>query len=62
LLGFYSGLYGCKTGVTTNAGPCFAGYYQKNGLKLALIVLASKSMDSRWLDIEKMINWILSAK
>ena len=27
LLGVMDGLYGCKTGITTAAGPCFAGYY-----------------------------------
>jgi len=26
------GLKGCKTGITASAGPCFAGYYEKDGL------------------------------
>ena len=32
LLGFMDGLKGCKTGITASAGPCFAGYYEKDGL------------------------------
>jgi D-alanyl-D-alanine carboxypeptidase (penicillin-binding protein 5/6) len=41
LLGCFDGLYGCKTGITKPAGPCFAGYYEKNGMKLALVLLSS---------------------
>jgi len=26
------GLIGCKTGITTAAGPCFAGFYEKDDL------------------------------
>jgi D-alanyl-D-alanine carboxypeptidase len=48
LLGLLDGLYGCKTGITTAAGPCFAGYYEKDGMKLALILCHSKSSDIRW--------------
>lgn len=58
LLGQLDGLYGCKTGITRPAGPCFAGYYEKNGLKLALILCHSKTMDIRWVEIQKMIYWI----
>lgn len=57
LLGCLNGLYGCKTGITRPAGPCFAGYYEKNGLKLALILCASKSMDARWIEVQKMVYW-----
>jgi D-alanyl-D-alanine carboxypeptidase (penicillin-binding protein 5/6) len=32
LLGCMGGLIGCKTGITTAAGPCFAGFYEKDGL------------------------------
>ena len=30
LLGNYDGIIGCKTGITNAAGPCFAGYYEKD--------------------------------
>lgn len=30
LLGVYDGIIGCKTGITNAAGPCFAGYYEKD--------------------------------
>ena len=51
LLGHFNGLYGCKTGITKPAGPCFAGYYEKNGLKLALVLCHSRSMSIRWIEI-----------
>ena len=51
LLGVFDGLKGCKTGVTQAAGPCFAGYYEKDGLKLALVLCNSVSMDHRWVEI-----------
>jgi D-alanyl-D-alanine carboxypeptidase len=61
LLGCFDGLYGCKTGITRPAGACFAGYYEKNGLKLALVLLSSQSMDARWVEIQKMVHWIEKA-
>ena len=45
LLGNYPGILGCKTGITTAAGPCFAGYYEKGNTKLAIILCHSKTMD-----------------
>jgi D-alanyl-D-alanine carboxypeptidase len=30
-LGIMEGIKGCKTGITSSAGPCFAGYYEKDG-------------------------------
>ena len=61
LLGYLDGLYGCKTGITRPAGPCFAGYYEKNGLKLALVLCSSKNMDARWTEIQRMVYWIEKA-
>lgn len=45
LLGKEGGFIGCKTGITDAAGPCFAGFYEKDGLQLAIVVLSSKSME-----------------
>jgi len=39
------GILGCKTGITTAAGPCFAGYYEMHDIKLALVLCHSKSLD-----------------
>ena len=51
LLGKVPGLLGCKTGITTSAGPCFAGYYEKDDKKISIILLHSKSLDHRWVEI-----------
>jgi serine-type D-Ala-D-Ala carboxypeptidase (penicillin-binding protein 5/6) len=57
LLGVMEGIIGTKTGITNSAGPCFAGYYELNGKRLALILCHSKSMDSRWEEIRNMVSW-----
>jgi len=51
LLGCLDGLIGCKTGITTAAGPCFCGYYELDGLKIAIILCHSRSMEIRWLEV-----------
>ena len=33
LLGRDLGFIGCKTGITNAAGPCFAGFYERDGEK-----------------------------
>ena len=45
LLGSYEGLIGCKTGITNQAGPCFAGYYEMDDIKLAIILCNSNHSD-----------------
>ena len=62
LLGNMDGLIGCKTGVTTAAGPCFAGYYETKHLKLVMILCSSKSMEARWKEIRLMVDWVKSNK
>jgi D-alanyl-D-alanine carboxypeptidase len=39
------GLIGCKTGITNSAGPCFTGYFEKDGLNLVIVLLNSDSME-----------------
>ena len=61
LLGCLDGLLGCKTGITTAAGPCFAGYYEADGLKLAIILCCSRSMEIRWIEIQKLVAYVKTA-
>ena len=61
LLGVFGGLYGCKTGITAPAGPCFAGYYERKGLKLAIVLLSSASMDQRWIEVSRLVHWTQTA-
>ena len=56
-MGEYDGLIGCKTGITNSAGPCFAGYYEMNDVKLAIILCNSESCDKRWSEITDIIEW-----
>jgi D-alanyl-D-alanine carboxypeptidase len=57
---------GCKTGITMSAGPCFSGYVERNqGPNLEhiiVIVLNSKSMEARWVEIPQLVNWFLAVK
>ena len=62
LLGKYKGILGCKTGITTAAGPCFAGYYEYGETKLAIILCHSKTMDHRWEEIKALVEWYLKIK
>ena len=56
------GLIGCKTGITAPAGPCFSGYYEKDGLQIVIVILNSRSSDARWAEIEKIIFWVRNAQ
>ena len=58
LLGCFDGLIGSKTGITASAGPCFSGYYEKDEYKLALVLAKSRTMEVRWIEIQKMVHWI----
>ena len=51
LLGIFDGLIGCKTGITQSAGPCFSGYYEKDDLKLVLVLARSRTLEIRWIEI-----------
>lgn len=51
LLGNFDGLIGSKTGITASAGPCFSGYFEKDELKLALVLARSRTMEVRWIEI-----------
>ena len=59
LLGQLDGIIGCKTGITNAAGPCFAGYYEKDGLKLSLILCHSNTLEDRWVEIKQMVEYVI---
>lgn len=59
LLGRDLGFIGCKTGITKSAGPCFAGFYERNNEKFAVVVLNSRSMEQRWIEVPKILDWVL---
>ena len=59
LLGKCPGIIGCKTGITSAAGPCFAGYYERNDIKIAIILCHAKSLEQRWVEIQALVQWVL---
>ena len=52
------GWEGVKTGITTAAGPCFSGYVNLDGKSYIVVVLACESMDARWGECKKLVNWV----
>lgn len=49
------GFDGIKTGITDTAGPCLAASYKD----LIIVVLNSKSMNERWIEVKKLVKWII---
>ena len=49
------GFEGIKTGITDTAGPCLSAYYRG----LVVVVLNSKSMNERWIEVKKLVRWII---
>jgi D-alanyl-D-alanine carboxypeptidase len=62
LLGTVPGFVGCKTGVTDSAGPCFSGCFEAQGERICIIVLNSKTMDQRWIEVPMMAEWAIRRK
>ena len=64
LLGKKEYWIGCKTGVTDPAGPCFSGFYENlsTGDTYCIVILKSKTMDQRWVEVPKMLEWVLANK
>ena len=52
----YSGL---KTGITPTAGPCLAASISKNDFKFIIVILNSRSMDQRWVEVQKLVAWAM---
>ena len=53
LLSLNKNIVGVKTGVTGAAGPCLSSCWQCGKIKLVSVVLCSKNMDIRWLNLNK---------
>lgn len=53
---------GCKTGVTDTAGPCFSGCFEQSGEQICVIVLNSKSLEQRWVEVPLMAEWAVKRK
>ena len=49
------GFDGIKTGITDTAGPCLAASYKD----LIIVVLNSRSMNERWIEVKKLVKWII---
>ena len=62
LLSTVDGFIGCKTGITEAAGPCFCGGYERGNDKYIVVVLCSKSMEQRWVEVPKIVDWAIKKK
>jgi D-alanyl-D-alanine carboxypeptidase len=49
------GFEGIKTGITDSAGPCLAASYKD----YIIVMLKSKSMNDRWIEVKKLVKWII---
>jgi D-alanyl-D-alanine carboxypeptidase (penicillin-binding protein 5/6) len=56
------GYNGVKTGITDAAGPCLASCYQKGDKNFIIVLLSSKSMEDRWLEVPKLVEWASQKK
>lgn len=54
------GFNGLKTGVTPAAGPCLAASFEKESLHLVIIVMNTKTMDNRWVEVPKLTLWAIN--
>jgi hypothetical protein len=51
------GYSGIKTGITPSAGPCLSACTKKDGYNVVVVVLSCCSMESRWYEVPKLVNW-----
>ena len=51
------GFIGTKTGITDAAGPCLAATYHKGNDFFIVVLLNSKSMEHRWVEVPKLVEW-----
>lgn len=57
LLGSYEGLIGVKTGFTDEAGYCFVGACNRDGLEIYSVVLGSSDAGSRFTSTRELLDW-----
>lgn len=53
----YEGLDGLKTGHTSDAGYCFTGTAERNGMRLISVVMGAKSEDARFMETRKLLDY-----
>ncbi|MEK8130664.1 D-alanyl-D-alanine carboxypeptidase family protein [Paenibacillus filicis] len=53
----YEGLDGMKTGFTDNAGYCFAGTAERDGLRLISVVMGTDSPEKRFTETKKVLDY-----
>lgn len=64
----FEGTLGCKTGITQTAGPCFSGCFARHNQNkvetdnVIVVVLGSKSMESRWTEVPQLVKWYQQLK
>jgi len=51
------GYWGIKTGITNTAGPCLAAFMTNRKRSYLVILLNSRSMDARWVEVMKIIEY-----
>lgn len=51
------GFEGVKTGVTNAAGPCLCAADTRGGVRVLVVVLNAKSLNHRWVEVPKLIDW-----
>ncbi|CAD8062269.1 unnamed protein product [Paramecium primaurelia] len=54
----YQGFRGVKTGITKEAGPCVVEYFEDNQNSYIIVLLNCRSVDQRWQDTMKLLDWI----
>lgn len=53
----YEGLDGLKTGHTSDAGYCFTGTAERNGMRLISVVMGAKSENDRFMETRKLLDY-----
>lgn len=53
----YEGLDGMKTGHTTDAGYCFAGTAERDGMRLISVVMGAKTEPGRFTETKKVLDY-----
>ena len=42
------------------AGPCLAASFEKDSLHLVIVVMNTKTMDNRWVEVPKLTLWAIN--
>ncbi|MFV8830447.1 D-alanyl-D-alanine carboxypeptidase family protein [Alkalihalobacterium sp. APHAB7] len=53
----YQGMLGLKTGTTNEAGFCFTGVAERNGITLISVVMRLKNSDERFMETQRLLDY-----